>query len=41
MEEAGAVRKPMVVLPEQGRAYAMGRMRGESRFGLAKPAGCD
>ena|SRR5215204_3425205 len=27
MEEAGAVRKPIVVLPEQGRVYAMGRMR--------------
>jgi hypothetical protein len=27
MEEAGAVRKPIVVPPEQGRVYAMGRMR--------------
>jgi mannose-6-phosphate isomerase-like protein (cupin superfamily) len=27
MEEAGAVRQPIVVPPEQGRAYAMGRIR--------------
>jgi hypothetical protein len=27
MEEAGAVRKPIVVPPAQGRVYAMGRMR--------------
>src|SRR5436309_412231 len=27
MAEAGAVRKPIVVRPEQGRVYAMGRMR--------------
>ncbi len=27
MEEAGAVRKPIVVPPEQGRVCAMGRMR--------------
>src|SRR5260370_14062165 len=27
MEEAGAVRKPIVVPPEQGRVYAMGRIR--------------
>jgi quercetin dioxygenase-like cupin family protein len=27
MDEAGAVRKPIVVPPEQGRVYAMGRMR--------------
>jgi mannose-6-phosphate isomerase-like protein (cupin superfamily) len=27
MEEAGVVRKPLVVAPEQGRVYPMGRMR--------------
>lgn len=27
MEEAGTVRKPIVLSPEQGRVYAMGRMR--------------
>ena len=27
MEEAGAVRTTIVVPPEQGRVYAMGRMR--------------
>jgi mannose-6-phosphate isomerase-like protein (cupin superfamily) len=27
MEEAGAARKPIIVPPEQGRVYAMGRMR--------------
>jgi len=27
MEEAGAVRRPIVVPPEQGRVYAMGRIR--------------
>jgi hypothetical protein len=26
MEEVGAVRKPIVVSPEQGRVYAMGRI---------------
>ena len=27
MEEAGAIRKPRVVAPEEGRVYPMGRMR--------------
>jgi hypothetical protein len=26
MEEAGALRKPIIVPPEQGRVYAMGRI---------------
>jgi hypothetical protein len=27
VEEAGAIRKPRVVAPEEGRVYPMGRMR--------------
>jgi quercetin dioxygenase-like cupin family protein len=39
MEEAGAVRKPIVLLPEQGRVYAMGRMRAIFKADANETAG--
>jgi quercetin dioxygenase-like cupin family protein len=38
MEEAGEVRKPLVVPPEQGRVYAMGRMRAIFKADCAETA---
>ena len=39
MEEAGAVRRPIVVPPEQGRVYAMGRMRAIFKSDSEETAG--
>lgn len=39
MEEAGVVRKPLVVPPEQGRVYAMGRMRAIFKADCDESAG--
>jgi len=39
MEEAGAVRKPIIVPPEQGRVYAMGRMRAIFKADCDESAG--
>ena len=38
MEEAGVMRKPIVVFPEQGRAYEMGRMRAVFKADLEESA---
>lgn len=39
MEEAGAVRKPIIVQPEQGRVYAMGQMRAVFKADADETAG--
>jgi hypothetical protein len=38
MEEAAAVRKPIVIHPEEGRAYEMGRMRAVFKADLEESA---
>lgn len=38
MEEAGAVRKSIVIPPEEGRAYEMGRMRAVFKADLEESA---
>jgi hypothetical protein len=39
MEETGAVRKPIVIPPEQGRVYAMSRMRAIFKADCDESAG--
>jgi quercetin dioxygenase-like cupin family protein len=39
MEEAEAIRKPIIVQPEQGRVYAMGRMRAVFKADAGESAG--
>jgi quercetin dioxygenase-like cupin family protein len=39
MDEAGAVREPTVVQPEQGRVYAMGRIRAVFKADAGETAG--
>lgn len=39
MEEAGVIRNPIVVPPEQGRVYEMGRMRAIFKADLNESAG--
>ena len=38
MEEAGVMRKPIVIPPEEGRAYEMGRMRAVFKADLEESA---
>jgi mannose-6-phosphate isomerase-like protein (cupin superfamily) len=38
MEEAGVARKPIVIAPEQGRTYEMGRMRAVFKADLEESA---
>jgi quercetin dioxygenase-like cupin family protein len=40
MQDAGAARKPIIVAPEQGRAYEMGRMRAVFKADGDETAGC-